>query len=334
MKICDRTLSCLDGYFPSGRQLQSLAQLFFQCGADRLELSEEAYRTMGKLPDTSSFVLRIRRPEYADRYPEFDSFICEYNPYGDRRIRTEIHVRDNESMTRLLHSGIGKNSREKLRLTGWDDLFRFPVESSLQRLKSCLAAETEFCPGNSLKCGSAAAVEWIHADAGDTIVTSFGGIGGFAPFEQVLTAMRKFYGRRPEENYPALPRIRDLMEKITGKKSDIRQPVTGRGIFTVESGIHVSGILKYPGCYEPFPPESVGMKRKFTYGRFSGRDAIRHKLDELGISASAEELQEITQQVKRTSRRKNRSLSDDEVRETAEYIKSGRDLYGETQTDR
>ena len=66
-------------------------------------------------------------------------------------------------------------------------------------------------------------------------------------------------------------------------RSYYAQAVIGSALFDVESGVHVDGIAKNRQCYEPFAPELVGASRHIVVGKHSGKQALKIKLDELGL---------------------------------------------------
>jgi len=74
----------------------------------------------------------------------------------------------------------------------------------------------------------------------------------------------------------------------------------------------VDGILKHPQCYEPFPPEIVGQKRKIVLGKQSGTASIQAKLAELNIACAPERIPLILEQVKSKAMEKNGAVSDGE----------------------
>lgn len=317
IRIVDRTLSCIDEFSPSKQQLNELITLLFYCDADCLEMSQKVYERLGSLPDFGSYVLRVNTPEEADEYKMFDTFVCERNSDCNRHVYAELFVNDARDSNLIMHH----QNDKMVRITGLGDLFRQSIESRMEYLKNFISKNTEYCPENSYGCAVAAAVEWVGHGMGNSIVTSFGGIGSYAPFEEVLISMRQLFRRHPQTNYEFLPQIQNIFSEITGYECSVYKPVTGDGIFTVESGIHIDGILKHPKCYEPFPPESVGTHRKFTCGKFSGRSAVGYKISELGISLTEKELLVVTERVKALSAELNRSLCDEEIAEISEQVK-------------
>jgi 2-isopropylmalate synthase len=62
------------------------------------------------------------------------------------------------------------------------------------------------------------------------------------------------------------------------------KPIGGANIFATEAGIHQDGLLKNPDTYLPFRPELVGGGEiSLVLGRHSGRRAVAHRLQCLGI---------------------------------------------------
>lgn len=319
IKICDRTLSILDKYSPTKAQLAELITLLFHCDADVLEITPNVLSILGELPPFGSYVMRIPDPSDADRYPSIDTFVCERFSDETRHVYAEISLNDVDDTKLLL-----RHQHDRiLRISGLDDLFRRNVENGFSLLKGFLPKNAEFCPGNSLGCAVASAIEWIGCECGNTIVTSFGGLGGLAPFEEVLVALRQIYRRHPQTEYESLPRLSEIVRTITGTTYDTYKPVIGDGIFTVESGIHIGGILKHPKCYELYPPESVGRKRVFTYGKYSGRGAVRHKLQELKIATTESQLKDITRRIKEMSSLTNRLISEHELTDISRQVLEG-----------
>ena len=221
----------------------------------------------------------------------------------------------------LFRSALMEHRQDKiLRLTGLSHLLLEDTEEMLRDLKKVLPKQTEFCASNEVGCGTAVVTEWLSSKCGNTVVTSFGGIGGYAPFEEVLLATRHLFRRHPQTNYEALPQLKALMSAITKVDYATCAPVIGEGIFTVESGIHIGGILKHPKCYELYPPETVGSKRTFVYGKFSGKAAIRHKLQALQLDVSEYELVVLTHKIKEHAEAIGHPVSDATFRTIVEAL--------------
>jgi isopropylmalate/homocitrate/citramalate synthase len=75
----------------------------------------------------------------------------------------------------------------------------------------------------------------------------------------------------------------------------------------------VAALMKDPFAAECYVPELVGQKRQILFGKKSGAASIKGKLDELGLSVSADELRAIVEAVKAEALRVRRSLDDAEL---------------------
>lgn len=310
IRIIDRTLSCLDHVRMTQEQAAELAELLLRAGADILELSPKW--AAGPLP-AGNYVLRLANPKQAPQWPAYSRFVCPKIKDPGQTGYPEIQVND----VRETHLLAQYADEPLVRVCGLGDALNREFRAVFQTLKEILRGRVEFCPDNSrYGCGTALAVEWINY-GGKDVVTSWDGIGGMAPFAEVSMALRVLKRRKPGADFTVFPRLRERMEQITGEAVSETAPVIGSSIFQVESGIHVGGICKQPKCYEPFPPEEVGLERRILLGAFSGKAAIRWKLSELGITVPEARIPGIVSDVKREAILRGASLDDDMFRAIA-----------------
>ncbi len=90
--------------------------------------------------------------------------------------------------------------------------------------------------------------------------------------------------------------------------------VTGKNIFTHESGIHCHGQIKNSSAYEPYNPQLTGHSEShFIAGSRSGRSGIDSILKSKGIAISSNELKKFTKAVKKYSLQNKVSFSADET---------------------
>lgn len=111
---------------------------------------------------------------------------------------------------------------------------------------------------------------------------TFCGIGeraGNAPIEEVCTALKFLYGIELNVNYQMLTQICSLVEQYSRIKLQSHKPIVGENAFTHESGIHADGIIKNPRTYENFEPELIGQKRRFLFGKHTGKGILKHTLE-------------------------------------------------------
>jgi homocitrate synthase NifV len=284
-----------------------------------IELSEKMYKLLSPLPEYPSYILRIENTADAEKYPQITEFICR-DTWADaltdnKKIRAEISL-DNtlkaSAETIARYAGCAN-----VRVQGLDHLMCGDYMRSFVSIKESFKGGIEFCPRNHFNCATALAAEWITSGAGNGsssfVVTSFGGIGGFAPTEEVIMFQRENRLRNENKTYPFFPEMARLFHKLTKKNVSLNKPIIGSRIFCVESGIHVDGILKQPKSYEPFAPETVGQKRKFVLGKHSGTASVRVKLSEFDIKCEQEHIPFILEQIKTKAVEKSGEVTDMEI---------------------
>ncbi len=85
-----------------------------------------------------------------------------------------------------------------------------------------------------------------------------------------------------------------MLSKTLGFTVQPNKAIVGRNAFAHEAGIHQHGVLSNPLCYEIMTPESVGMPLdRIVLGKHSGRHALQHRFNELGLTVSRDELNEL-----------------------------------------
>jgi len=278
------------------------------------------FHLLSPLPKYPGYIVRIDKVEEAAKYPGVAGFVCPCAPADSGgKVTSEIILNDIIDV----NAASGFKDCKKIRIQGLDDIITGDYLEVFMQLRKSFYGEIEFCPTDGCHFAAALAAEWLMSDvaagggtekngAVSKIVTSFGGTGGFAPTEEVIMILKLAGLRHAEKIYSFFPEMTSLLNKITAKPVRRNKPVLGRRIFHVESGIHVDGVLKDPKCYEPFPPDTVGLKRKIVIGKKSGMASIKTKLAELGISCAEENIPAILEGVRIKSEKKRGALNDTE----------------------
>jgi len=309
--ITDRTLSALDDTPCSVSVLARFLELLIKTEPDAIELSQKMFCLLSPLPDYPGYIVRIDSIEDAVKYPGAAEFVCQNVSAGyGKKVIYEILLDDAQE----INAAANFKNCDKIRIQGLDNLITEDYLKVFGRLRESFSGEIEFCPTDRYNFATALAAEWL-INNGNKIVTGFAGIGGFAPTEEVVMILKLAGLRKTEKIYDFFPEMAALISKITAKPVRCNKPVLGSRIFHVESGIHVDGILKDPKCYELFPPETVGLKRKIVIGKQSGTASIKAKLAELGISCAEEKLPVILEGVRAKSEEKRGALNDMEITE-------------------
>lgn len=155
-------------------------------------------------------------------------------------------------------------------------------------------------------------------------VNGLGERGGNAALEEVVLALSHFHGLKTRVKLNKLYKISKLVERHTGVPVSSTKAVVGENAFTHEAGIHVHGVLAYPGTYEPISPEVVGHHRRLVFGKHVGTHAIESELRRMGLKPTRPQVQEISEQVKRLGDR-GKLVTDAELRAIVDAV-MGREL--------
>jgi homocitrate synthase NifV len=120
--------------------------------------------------------------------------------------------------------------------------------------------------------------------------------------------------------------LTDLYQKVCREGVPPHKSVVGEAIFSVESGIHVDGIIKDAANYEPFPPSLVGARRHISLGKHSGKAAVALKAREQGVTLPDGEAERLLYLVRKESLRLGRGLNE---KEFAVILQKGRKEAGD-----
>jgi isopropylmalate/homocitrate/citramalate synthase len=164
---------------------------------------------------------------------------------------------------------------------------------------------------NDFAQSTANTLEGLRAGA-DVFSGTFTGIGeraGNVPLEEVCVGLKFLYGIDLGVKYEKITEICRLVERYSGVWLQNHKPLVGRNAFAHESGIHADGMIKHPRTYENFDPEFIGQKRKFIFGKHTGRGILKHVLGNI----REEELKQILLEIKSISESKRIPLSEENV---------------------
>ncbi|MEX0702475.1 MAG: 2-isopropylmalate synthase [Planctomycetales bacterium] len=157
---------------------------------------------------------------------------------------------------------------------------------------------------NDLGCAVANTLACVQEGA-NVVQCTVNGLGeraGNASLEEVAIALALHpdqYRRTIKLDTTKLAPLCRLVSELTGIPVPLNKPVAGANIFATEAGIHQDGLLKNPDTYLPYRPERVGAQGvKLVLGRHSGRRAVAHRLHELGVELSDDEVLAVLEAIK------------------------------------
>jgi len=129
-------------------------------------------------------------------------------------------------------------------------------------------------------------------------VLGLGERAGNAALEEVVTALGETLGRTTGVNLALLPPLAAMVAKAARRPIPDNKPIVGASVFSHESGIHVSGLLRDAATYEALDPVRFGRQRQIVLGKHSGRAAVRSMLRSIGLEVEHERIDRILAEVR------------------------------------
>jgi len=182
-------------------------------------------------------------------------------------------------------------------------------------VRKAVACDIEFHAHNDTGCAIANAFAALEAGAThvDTTVLGIGERNGIVPLSGIIARLLSV---RPDlvsgYRLEMLPELDRMVADMVGIAIPFNAAITSDTAFHHKAGMHTNAVLRDPSSYEIFDPAHFGLERTVMTGhRLTGRHAIAHRANALGLSLSDHELRALTAEVKR--RADSGPLSDDEL---------------------
>ncbi|MBM3946759.1 MAG: citramalate synthase [SAR202 cluster bacterium] len=101
-----------------------------------------------------------------------------------------------------------------------------------------------------------------------------------------------------QEQMRSLTEVSKFVSEAVNLPPHPQQPYTGPSAFAHKGGLHAAAVLKWSGSYQHIEPEAVGNHNNIVVSELSGRGNIQHRLGQLGISVSPEQVRDLVDLVK------------------------------------
>ena len=128
-------------------------------------------------------------------------------------------------------------------------------------------------------------------------INGIGERAGNASVEEIVMALRVRSDRLPYTTgiqATALYETSQLLTRLTSEPVQANKAIVGRNAFAHEAGIHQDGMLKDRRTYEIMSPADVGVPMTtLVLGKHSGRHAVRHRCDAIGLTLTRLELDQV-----------------------------------------
>ena len=192
----------------------------------------------------------------------------------------------------------------------------FATHDIFRRLRAACDLELEIHAHDDLGLATANSLAAVKGGARhvSTTVNGLGERAGNAPLEEVVVAAEHLYGLSTRVVKTDLGAVSRLVADASGRPVPVNKSIVGDAIFTHESGIHVSGLLRDRRTYEALSPQELGRDHRVVLGKHSGLSAIMHAFREIGVELTQEQGRAVLQQVRRHAGETKRPPTIDELR--------------------
>ena len=149
----------------------------------------------------------------------------------------------------------------------------------------------------------------------EVAVNGVGERAGITSLEEIAMILRchKNLGVHTDINTQHIMHSSRLVSSLMNMPVQPNKAVVGRNAFAHSSGIHQDGVLKNRENYEIMDPKDVGIdENSIVLTARSGRAALKHRLQLLGVEIGDERLQEVYQEFLKLADRK-KVINDEDI---------------------
>ncbi|MDA8344722.1 MAG: hypothetical protein M0Z66_04480 [Thermaerobacter sp.] len=174
---------------------------------------------------------------------------------------------------------------------------------------------------NDFGLATAAAIAAARAGASyiHGTINGMGERAGNTNLAEVALALDALYGAETGLKLEMVSDVSRRVRELSGYQMAPWTPLVGENLFRRETGTAVSQ-FHVPEAIEPYAASVVGARRGVVLGKRSGRDSIRIKSEELGLTVPAEHSRALLERVKELGMRKRGLVTDDEFRSLVEEL--------------
>lgn len=192
----------------------------------------------------------------------------------------------------------------------------FATHDLFRRLRAGTDMELEVHAHDDLGLATANSLAAIKGGAShvSTTVNGLGERAGNAPLEEVVVALDHLYGLETGVAKTALAKVSRLVADASGRPVPVNKSIVGDAIFTHESGIHVSGLLRDRANYQALDPHELGRSHRVVLGKHSGLTSVLHACTQLGLQPTMPQARAVLARVRALAVETKRPPSPDDLR--------------------
>lgn len=191
----------------------------------------------------------------------------------------------------------------------------FGTEAILRRMRARSHLALEFHGHDDLGLATANTLAALRGGANhaSVCVLGLGERAGNAALEQVAAGVSRLGVGRVRTRLAQLPDLAGLVSDAARRPIPASKPIVGDAVFTHESGIHVSGLLRDATTYEALDPTLFGRERRIILGKHSGTAALKVALESMDISPDSVSLPDLLARLRRYAEQVKRPVERDEL---------------------
>ena len=188
----------------------------------------------------------------------------------------------------------------------------------IRTLIDVVGIDVEMHTHNDFGMATANAIAGIKAGARyvNTTVNGLGERAGNAALEELAMALEYIEGEPLALHTDKFRELSEYVASASNRPLPAWKPIVGANLFVYECENRANASMCDPANYEVFPPEAVGLTRRYILGKYSGAATLRAKLAEYDISVTDDEAALLTGRVRSKSVALKRALFDEELLDT------------------
>jgi homocitrate synthase NifV len=194
----------------------------------------------------------------------------------------------------------------------------FNTFMKIRTLIDVVGIDVEMHTHNDFGMATANAIAGIKAGARyvNTTVNGLGERAGNAALEELAMALEYIEGEPLGLHTDKFRELSEYVANASNRTLPTWKPIVGANLFVYECENRASASMCDPENYEVFPPEAVGLTRRYLLGKYSGAATLKLKLAEHGISVADDEAALLAGKVRSKSVALKRALFDEELLDT------------------
>lgn len=212
-------------------------------------------------------------------------------------------------------------------------LSTYELVSSIRKFENTLPLEIHAHNDLGMATANTLAAFMAGAECLSTTVNGLGERAGNAPMEEVALALEMSTKTPCTLKTDKFHEISNYVAFVSKRTLSESKPITGKLVYTHESGIHTNSILKNRNTYQLIEASKTGRKEEdFLIGKHSGKATVEHYLDEAHLLYDDNFITQLLATIKEKSEKLKRAISKEEFYELYSKIYSNTIRFAMFQT--